>query len=322
MRALLESGNRLVWKEIAEASLKSGEVRIHNHATAVNRADLVQRDGRYAPPPGASGILGLECAGHVEAVARDVARFQPGDRVCALLAGGGYAELVTVPAEQVLPVPAGLTLEEAAALPEVFATAYLNIYMEAAASVGERVLLHAAASGVGTAGIQMCKAFGNPCFVTAGSEEKLSACLNLGADAGCNRRVGSFVEPVLNWSGGTGVSVILDPVGARYVDANLRVLALDGRLVSIGLLSGAKAEIDLASFMSRRLRLIGSTLRGRPVDQKARVLDELKRRVWPLIESGEIKPVIHEVLPIHEVERAHEIMRGNANVGKLVLRIR
>ncbi|MCE2437760.1 MAG: alcohol dehydrogenase catalytic domain-containing protein, partial [Pseudomonadales bacterium] len=178
---MLESGNRLVWKEIAEASLKSGEVRIHNHATAVNRADLVQRDGRYAPPPGASGILGLECAGHVEAVARDVARFQPGDRVCALLAGGGYAELVTVPAEQVLPVPAGLTFEEAAALPEVFATAYLNMYMEAAASVGERVLLHAAASGVGTAGIQMCKAFGNPCFVTAGSEEKLSACLNLGA---------------------------------------------------------------------------------------------------------------------------------------------
>lgn len=321
MKAIRINDNRLTWSDAPEPELRPGHVRIRVAATAVNRADLAQRAGRYPPPPGASDILGLECAGEVLEVGEGVTRVRAGDQVCALLAGGGYAEQVVVPAGQVLKVPAGLDAVQAAAIPEVFATAYLNLYMEAALATGERVLLHAGASGVGTAAIQLCRAFHNPCFVTAGSQDKIERCVALGADGGLNRHAGGFEEVVRTWSDGAGVDVILDPVGGAYLQQNLQCLALGGRLVLIGLMGGARAEANLGLLMMKRLRVIGSTLRARPISEKAAVMDALKARVWPLLESGAIVPVIEQVLPIQEAERAHELVESNETVGKVVLTV-
>lgn len=321
MRAILVEDGDLTWGEADEPTLGPGLVLIDNHATAVNRADLAQRAGGYPPPPGASPILGLECAGVVLEVGEGVIRVKPGDRVCALLAGGGHAERVAVPAGQVLPIPAGLGFAEAAALPEVFATAYLNLFMEANMTRSERALLHAGASGVGTAAIQMCKAFGNPAFVTAGSPDKVQRCIALGADAGFNRHDGSFMDAVADWTGGQGVDVILDPVGAGYLADNLSSLAADGRLVVIGLLGGAETEVSLARMMTRRLRIIGSTLRARTVAAKATVMDALQTRVWPLIESGAIEPIIECEMPLPEAGAAHDLLAANETFGKIVLTV-
>ncbi|MFW6092491.1 MAG: NAD(P)H-quinone oxidoreductase [Pseudomonadota bacterium] len=319
MKAIQIRDDALVWADAAEPELGPGMVRIAVAATSVNRADLVQRAGHYPPPPGASEILGLECAGEVLEVGDGVTRVRPGDAVCALLAGGGYAEQVVVPAGQVLPVPAGFDAIRAAAVPEVFATAYLNLYMEAALAKGERALLHAGASGVGTAAIQLCKAFHNPCFVTAGSADKISRCEALGADGGADRNQGDFREAVKAWSGGAGADVILDPVGAGYLESNLRCLNTGGRLVLIGLMSGAEAQISLGQLMVKRARLIGSTLRARPTSEKAAVMDALETHVWPLLESGAVAPVIETVVPIREAERAHALVAGNTTVGKVVV---
>ena len=321
MKAIEIQGDRLVWSDTPSPSLGDGEVRIEVKASAVNRADLAQRAGVYPAPPGASPILGLECSGVVSEIAPGVSGFEIGDEVCALLAGGGYAEEVVVPAPQVVPVPAGLSFVEAAALPEVFATAYLNLYTEAALAPGERVLLHAGASGVGTAAIQLCRAFGNPVFVTAGADDKIGRCVTLGASRGCNRHSGSFVDHVKSWTDGNGFDVILDPVGASYLNDNIRSLAIDGRLVLIGLMGGANAEISLGLLMMKRLRVIGSTLRARPVAAKAVIMSALRERVWPLIESGEIGPIIDEVIPIAETERAHELIESNETFGKVVLKV-
>ena len=320
MKAILVEGDELTWGDAPEPSLGPGEVKIDNRATAVNRADLAQRTGGYPPPPGASPILGLECAGVVREVGEGVTRVKPGDEVCALLAGGGHAETVVAPAGQVLPKPKGLTWAEAAALPEVFATAWINLFHEAAAQPGERILLHAGASGVGTAAIQMCREFGSPCFVTAGSEAKIARCVELGADGGFNRHDGSFVDAVQEWSGG-GVDVILDPVGAAYLADNLKSLNLDGRLVIIGLLGGAVAEVPLGAMMVKRQRIIGSTLRARTVAAKAAVMDALEERVWPLVESGAIKPIIETTLPVQKASAAHELLATNDTFGKLVLEV-
>ena len=322
MRAILVEDGELVWGEAEEPALGPGQVRIDNHATAVNRADLAQHAGGYPPPPGASPILGLECAGVVVAVGEGVSRIKPGDEACALLAGGGYAETVVVPAGQVLQKPAGLSFAQAASLPEVFATAYLNLFMEANAAKGERIVLHAGASGVGTAAIQMCKAFGNPTFVTAGSAEKIARCAALGADAGCDRHAGSFAPAVADWTAGQGADVILDPVGAAYLADNLKSLATDGRLVLIGLLGGAAAELPLGRMMTKRLRIIGSTLRARSIAAKATVMDALKERVWPLLEAGAIEPVIEQVFPIAQAAEAHRLIASNQTFGKVVLAIR
>ena len=319
MKAILADGDRLVWRESEEPPLCPGQVRIDNRATAVNRADLAQRAGGYPPPPGASPILGLECAGVVSAVGEGVSRVAPGDEVCALLAGGGYAETVVVPAGQVLPKPKGLTFAEAASLPEVFATAYLNLFMEAKLAKGERAVLHAGASGVGTAAIQMCKAFGNPTFVTAGSEAKVQRCIALGASAGFDRHQGSFRPALAEWTGGAGADVILDPVGGAYLEDNLKSLATDGRLVVIGLLGGATAQAPLGLMMAKRLRVIGSTLRARSIAAKALVMDALLDRVWPLLEDGAVKPVIERTLPIAEAAAAHDLLAGNQTFGKVVL---
>jgi putative PIG3 family NAD(P)H quinone oxidoreductase len=250
-----------------------------------------------------------------------VTRVEPGDLVCALLAGGGYAEQVVVPAGQVLKVPAGFDAVRAAAIPEVFATAYLNLYMEAALAKGERVLLHAGASGVGTAGVQLCRALGNPCLVTAGGQDKIERCVALGADGGADRHAGGFEDTVKAWTDGAGVDVILDPVGASYLDQNVRCLATGGRLVLIGLMGGAAAEINLGMLLVKRLRLIGSTLRARPVSEKAAVMDALHRRIWPLFESGDVEPVIERVMPITEADAAHALVASNETVGKVVLTV-
>ena len=319
MKAIVADSDRLVWREAEEPPLGPGQVRIDNRATAVNRADLAQRAGGYPPPHGASPILGLECAGVVSAVGEGVSRVSPGDEVCALLAGGGYAEAVVAPAGQVLPKPKGLTFAEAASLPEVFATAYLNLFMEAKLAKGERAVLHAGASGVGTAAIQMCKAFGNPTFVTAGSEAKVERCIALGASAGVDRHQGSFRPALAEWTDGAGADVILDPVGGAYLEDNLKSLATDGRLVVIGLLGGATAQAPLGLMMAKRLRVIGSTLRARSIAAKALVMDALLERVWPLLEDGTVKPVIDRTLPIAEAAAAHDLLAGNQTFGKVVL---
>jgi putative PIG3 family NAD(P)H quinone oxidoreductase len=320
MKAIRIDDGRLIWTDAPAPEIGPGLVRIAVQATAVNRADLVQRSGNYPPPPGASDIMGLECAGEVVEVGEGVARVKPGDRVCALLAGGGYAEQVVVPAGQVLKVPSGYDAVRAAALPEVFATAYLNLYMEAAMQPGERALLHAGASGVGTAAVQLCRAFHNPCFVTAGSAAKIDRCVALGAEGGFDRHDGGFEGAVKAWAP-EGVDVILDPVGGAYLTQNLDCLALGGRLVLIGLMGGAKAEIGLGALMLKRARVIGSTLRARPIGEKAAVMDQLRERVWPLLASGAIEPVIEAVLPIDQAEQAHALVAGNETVGKVVLQV-
>ncbi len=321
MKAIAVDNNTLQWRDSADPVAGPGEILIRNRATAINRADLAQRAGAYPPPPGASPILGLECAGEVVALGEGVTTHRIGDRVCALLAGGGYAELVSVPAVQALPIPGGLTFEQAAALPEVFATAYLNLFTEARLAAGERVLLHAGASGVGTAAIQLCRMNGSECFVTAGSDEKVARCVELGATGGANRHTGPFADQVATWTGGAGFDVILDPVGAGYLKANLRSLRLDGRLVIIGLMGGAVAELELGLMMMKRLRIIGSTLRARPIAAKSTLMAELARVVWPQIEAGAISPIIETVVPIEEAERAHALVATDQTFGKVILSI-
>lgn len=321
MKAVLVEGEALVWGDADIGAPGPGEVLIANRASAVNRADLAQRAGGYPPPPGASEILGLECAGVVESVGEGVTRVAPGDRVCALLAGGGYAERVVAPAGQVLKIPGELSFTEAAALPEVFATAYLNLFVEGILQFGGTALLHAGASGVGTAGIQLCREFGSPCFVTAGSDDKIARCVELGAAGGSNRHTERFADKVSEWTDGEGLDVILDPVGAAYLEDNLRALKADGRLVIIGLLGGADLAVErgLGLMMMKRLRIVGSTLRARSIARKAAVMDALKERVWPAIADGRIRPVIEAVVPMPEADSAHRLIAGNETFGKVVL---
>ncbi len=309
----------LDWSNFPDPELKQGEVLIEVSASAINRADLMQRRGLYPPPAGASPILGLECSGIVTQVSETVDRFKEGDPVCALLAGGGYAQKVAVDQGSVLPVPAGLTLLEAASLPEVYATAWLNLFIEAGLRPGEKVILHAGASGVGTAAIQLCKAFGSPSFVTAGSEEKLAFCRSLGATDGFNRHDGSFLQAAKAFSGAVGVDVVLDPVGGAYLEDNLNVLGLYGRLVLIGLMGGSNREINLGQLMVKRLRVIGSTLRARSLIEKAAIIEDLQERVWPKISEGEIRPVIDKVFPMQAAAEAQDWVATDQTIGKVVL---
>ncbi len=321
MKAIAVDNDYLVWRDCADPDLGVGAVEIAVKASAVNRADLMQRKGAYPPPPGASEILGLECAGEVTRVGEGVERCKPGDPVCALLAGGGYAEKVVVPAGQVLPVPTGLSYVEAASLPEVYATAYLNLYLEGKLEREEKVILHAGGSGVGTAAIQLLAQSDNPCFVTVGNQSKLDSCVKLGAEAGCIRHSGSFVESAQAWSGPNGVDMILDPVGAEYLASNIELLSQNGRLVFIGLMGGARADINLAALLGKRLKLIGSTLRSRSISEKAQVMDALSNWVWPHLEDGRIKPIIEAVIPIEEAQDAHDLVESNDTFGKVVLSV-
>jgi putative PIG3 family NAD(P)H quinone oxidoreductase len=314
-----ETGD-LLWTEAADLVPSPAEILIDVKATAINRADLMQRKGLYPPPPGAPETMGLECAGIVMAIGRDVTHHQVGDRVCALLAGGGYAEQAVVDQGSALKIPDNLDFEQAAAIPEVFATAWLNLFIEAALQPGERVVLHAGASGVGTAAIQLCHAFGSESFVTAGSASKIEACLKLGAKGGHNRRDGGFIDALRAlWP--QGADVILDPVGASYLAENLEALTLNGRLVLIGLMGGSRSEIDLAKLMMKRLRVVGSTLRARPLEEKASIMAELSQYVWPKISQGEIVPIIQQVFPIQSASAAHELMASDVTIGKVVLKV-
>ena len=310
----------LLWTEAPNLAPGPAEILIDVKATAINRADLMQRKGLYPPPPGAPQTMGLECAGVVAAVGRDVTHHQVGDRVCALLAGGGYAEQAVVDQGSALKMPENLSFEQAAAIPEVFATAWLNLFIEAGLQPGERVVLHAGASGVGTAAIQLCHAFGSESFVTAGSASKIEACLKLGAKGGHNRRDGGFIDALRAlWP--QGADVILDPVGASYLAENLEALTLNGRLVLIGLMGGSRSEIDLAKLMMKRLRVVGSTLRARPLEEKASIMAELSQYVWPKISQGEIVPIIQQVFPIQAASEAHELVASDGTIGKVVLKV-
>ena len=310
----------LLWTEAPNLAPGPAEILIDVKATAINRADLMQRKGLYPPPPGAPQTMGLECAGVVAAVGRDVTHHQVGDRVCALLAGGGYAEQAVVDQGSALKMPENLSFEQAAAIPEVFATAWLNLFIEAGLQPGERVVLHAGASGVGTAAIQLCRAFGSESFVTAGAADKIEACLKLGAKGGQNRQEGGFIDALRAlWP--QGADVILDPVGASYLAENLEALTLNGRLVLIGLMGGSRSEIDLAKLMMKRLRVVGSTLRARPLEEKASIMAELGQYVWPKISQGEIVPIIQQVFPIQAASEAHELVASDGTIGKVVLKV-
>jgi putative PIG3 family NAD(P)H quinone oxidoreductase len=306
--------------EVPAPALEPGALRLRVAATAVNRADLLQAKGLYPPPPGASEILGLECAGQVVEVAEGVEGWTVGDRAMALLAGGGYAEEVVVHAGSALPVPAWLTLEEAAAVPEVFLTVFLNVFQLAALPEGGSVLVHGGGSGIGTASIQLVKHAGGTIVVSAGSEAKCARCRELGADLAVNYNEGDFVAAAREATGGRGVDVVLDSIGAPYLKRNLATLASGGRLVLIGLMGGAKAEIGLAPLLMGRLQLIGSTLRARPVEEKAAIVSAFQARFGTALERGEIRPIIDRVLPVDQAGEAHRAIKASEHFGKIVLR--
>lgn len=297
------------------------EVRISVAATALNRADLLQRQGKYPPPPGASEILGLECAGVVSALGERVRRFAVGDRVMALLAGGGYAEEVAAPAACCMPVPEGLSLIEAAAVPEAFLTVHLTVFRLAALQPGETLLVHGGGSGIGTAAIQMARAVGARVLVTAGSQEKCRRCEALGADRAFNYRSSDFAALAREATGGRGVDVVLDSIGAPYLASNLEALALGGRVVVIATMGGHRGEIDLAKLMRLRASVIGSTLRFRPVEEKAALVEEFSRRFLPMFPDRRLRPVIDRVLPLEAVASAHRAMAASEHFGKIVLAV-
>ena len=313
MRGLQAEAGVLSWRTEAAAELAPGQVRVRVRAAGINRADLLQKAGNYPPPPGATDILGLECAGEVSEICGDV-RWSVGDRVCALLAGGGMADEVVVDARHLLPVPQGMGWEDAAAIPEVFSTAWLNVFELGAAQPGEKVLIHAGASGVGTAAIQLCKAFGNPCWVTLGSQEKLDTCQALGAEGGVLRHDG--IAALKDFG---PFDVALDPVGANYAPDHLDLMALDGRWVMIGLMGGRKAELDLAKVLVKRLQLTGSTLRTRSADFKAGLLTRMEEKLWPLFETGQLKPLVAKTYTFDQVEEAFAELARDQIVGKIVL---
>ena len=304
-----------------EPALGAGELRIRVAATAVNRADLLQRQGLYPPPPGASPILGLECAGEVIELGPGVAGWRVGERAMALLSGGGYAEQAVVDAGSALRVPASLSIEEAAAVPEVFLTAYLNLFELGALPARGSALVHGGGSGVGTAAIQLVRAAGGRVIVTAGSDEKCARCRELGADLAVNYRSDSFAERVREATDGRGVDVVLDSIGAPYLAANLDSLALGGRLVLIGLMGGAKVELNLAVLLGKRLSVIGSTLRARPIAEKAEIAAAFWRRFGDDLVARRIRPIVDRVLPIEAVANAHRAVKASDHFGKIVLRL-
>ena len=310
----------LRWAEVPDPVPGPGEVLVDIHATAVNRADLLQRAGNYPPPPGAPPYLGLEMAGVVAGLGAGVKGWQPGERVCALLAGGGYAEKVAVPEQLLVRLPADWDFAKAAAFPEVFYTAFVNLFMEAQLQPGESVLIHGGASGVGTAAIQLACAAECRVAVTAGTPVKRTRCLELGAELAIDYRESDFAEVVLERLG--GVDVILDISGGAYLERNLKILNLKGRLVLIALLGGPTAPIDLGLMLRRRLRLIGSVLRSRLLEEKTAIVQGFAARFWPLLVAGHIAPVIETVLPIQQAAEAHQLLAENRNIGKVVLTVR
>lgn len=297
-----------------------GEVLITVAAAGINNADLLQRRGKYPVPPGASEILGLECSGTIAALGEGVTGWSIGDEVCALLTGGGYAEQVAVPAEQLLPIPAGISLEEAAALPEVACTVYSNIGMVAGLRPGQSLLVHGGGSGIGTHAIQWAHALGARVFTTAGSAQKLDAARQLGADVAVNYRDEDFAERIAEETSGSGVDVILDIIGAPYLEPNLKSLAHNGHLVIIGTMGGMRTELNLGLMLSKRASVTATTLRARPLHEKAEIVAAVRENVWPLVESGQIKPMVDTVLLLDQAAEAHRILAEGRAVGKVLLK--
>jgi len=304
---------------VPEPRLGDGEVRIAVAGAGVNRADLLQRRGLYPPPPGTSEIIGLECAGTIIEIGAGVVNLTPGNRVMALLAGGGYATETVVPSVCVMRTPQDLTNLEAAAVPEVFITAYLNLFLIGGLESGSTALVHGGSGGVGTAAIQLAKCAGARVFVTAGSDDRCQACLELGADAAFSYRKDNFTAASIDATDGHGVDVVLDCIGGPYLDHHLDVLAPDGRLVVIGLQGGAQAELDLSRLLRKRLSITGSTLRARPADEKGRIIEAFIERFGPDLETGAIRPILDQVLPLDEVAEAHRLLAAGEIFGKLVL---
>lgn len=296
-----------------------GEVVLEVAAAGLNRADLMQRMGFYPPPPGASDVLGMECSGTVAAVGPDVTGWSVGDRACALLAAGGYASQVAVPAGQVMPVPDGVDLVTAAALPEATATVWSNVYMVAGLQPGETILVQGGAGGIGTTAIQLASQLGSRVLTTAGTPEKLALCASLGADVTINYRDQDFVEVVRESTDGGGADVILDNMGAKYLSRNLDALAIEGRLVIIGMQGGTKAELDIATLLRKRGAVIATSLRSRPTEEKASICAAVVEHVWPLVADGRVRPIVDRTMPLGEVRAAHELMESGEHTGKILL---
>ena len=311
----------LVPAERPRPSAGPGEVLIKVAAAGVNRPDVMQRKGTYPPPKGASDIPGLEVAGTIEDMGPGVDGWRAGDRVCALVTGGGYAEYCVAPAPQCLPVPGGMDFTSAAAIPETFFTVWTNVFERGRLSSGESVLIHGGSSGIGTTAIQLARAFGARVFATAGSAEKCAGCERLGAERAINYRDADFVSAIRDLTGGQGVDLILDMVGGDYLPRNLDTLAVDGRLVQIALIGGAKAQINMAVVLQRRLTVTGSTLRPRSVSAKGAIAVALRQHVWPLLESHTVAPIIYQTFPLREAAAAHRVMESSAHIGKLVLTV-
>jgi putative PIG3 family NAD(P)H quinone oxidoreductase len=309
----------LRWLEVPDPVPGSGEVVIEIAASGVNRADLMQREGHYPPPPGAPPYMGLECSGRVRSLGEGVTGWRPGDEVCALLAGGGYAEQVVVPAGQLLPVPAQVSMTAAAAFPETACTVYANVVQLAGLTAGETLLVHGGSGGIGTMAIQLGKAFGARVACTAGSPEKLTRCRELGADVAINYRDEDFVAALLDATGGAGADVILDIMGASYLARNLAALATGGRLVIIGRQGGSRAEIDLGVLQGKRASVYATTLRARPAHEKAAVVAAVRDHVWPLIDTGKVAAVIDRELPMSQAAQAHRAMASSEHIGKILL---
>jgi NADPH2:quinone reductase len=297
------------------------EVLIRVAAAGVNRPDVLQRMGSYPPPPGASPVLGLEVSGKIATVGRDVSEWRESDEVCALVPGGGYAEYCVTPAPHCLPVPQGLSLIEAAALPETFFTVWTNVFERGRLKSGESFLVHGGSSGIGTTAIQLARAFGARIFATAGSPEKCSVCVELGAERAIDYRREDFTAVIKEATQGRGVDVILDMVGGPYVEKNLRSLAVEGRLVQIAFLQGGKVELDLVHLMMRRQTITGSTLRPRSIPEKAAIAQALREKVWPLIEAGKVRPIVDRTFRLAEAAEAHRLMESSAHIGKIVLTV-
>ena len=309
----------LVLEEVPTPAIAADEVLVQVAAAGVNRADLMQRQGFYPPPPGTSAYPGLEVSGTISALGSDITGWGVGDQVCALLSGGGYAEQVAVPAAQLLPVPEGVSLVDAAALPEVVATVWSNVFMTANLQPGQTILIHGGSSGIGTMAIQLARAVDARVAVTAGAAYKLEACRALGAEILINYREQDFVEVLAEATQGRGADVILDNIGAKYLARNVSALAVNGRLVVIGLQGGTKAELDINALLRKCAAVIATSLRGRPVAEKAAIVAAVREHVWPLIEAGQVKPVVHRTFPLAQAPEAHRELEASTNIGKVLL---
>ncbi|KAJ6416527.1 hypothetical protein OIU84_002396 [Salix udensis] len=306
-------------QEVEDPQIKEDEVLVKVEATALNRADTLQRQGKYPPPTGASSYPGLECSGTIEAVGKNVSRWKIGDQVCALLSGGGYAEKVAVPAGQVLPVPQGVSLKDAASLPEVACTVWSTVFMMSRLSAGETFLVHGGSSGIGTFAIQIAKYKGVRVFVTAGSEDKLAVCKDLGADVCINYKNEDFVARVKEETDGKGVDVILDSIGAPYFQKNVDSLSIDGRLFLLGFMGGFVTQVNLASLFAKRITVQAAGLRTRSLENKAEIVSEVEKNVWPAIAAGKLKPVVYKYLPLSKAAEGHQLMESSKHAGKILL---